>query len=406
MSCIFCLIVRHPRARLKTIQTNKQTKNELHANHRFTLRRVCLSTTESSRASTFILKDSTGHIDSFVITAPPIENIIVEIIIIFNRINKRSPAEREMASSSQQQRERVKRSPWHQKPAASSRHPHHGSSVRSQNHSAADHLDTTSKVVTQWMRVLAAVGCLLFIALISVNSIGDRRSAGRVTYYHRVESTTQGAVSDATAESPSSRCRVGVLTATWDEKRYQHAQSLCARLNDGSDSPRSSISRCDVISAFDGTQIDGLFLEKMAREGDVVVPVLRDNKKQALLASVATGRTRARMTDLHSSMSRRGFEGIGSVANVLSHVELARSFLDTEGDCFIMLEDDAGLAEHFDAKIARLLRQLRYEGMAAAHFRETRAEGNRKTERRLDGCFDNNHAGDSQAVDPDRLHIT
>ena len=75
-------------------------------------------------------------------------------------------------------------------------------------------------------------------------------------------------------------------------------------------------------------------------------------------------------------MMYQGFEGIGSVANVLSHVELARSFLDAQGDCFIMLEDDAGLAEHFDAKIARLLRQLRYEGMApAAHIREQRERG-------------------------------
>ena len=221
------------------------------------------------------------------------------------------------------------------------------------------------------------------------------------------------------------KCVVGVVTAVWNASRIDNAKALCERLTNGGsvqtarrrnayeeeggdedvdvDKDKNiwksreyavyvrdkdkdtttmndetevddeegndnaaldyTVDECVVFAGVDGRQIDGDFLMALARAGDEIAPVLRENKL----------RQPGKVTTNDSS-SRHGFEGPGSVANAMSHSDLAEYFLNREdptttttatdrpSDCFIMFEDDAAPVPEFDAKLGTLLAALDEEG--------------------------------------------
>ena len=115
------------------------------------------------------------------------------------------------------------------------------------------------------------------------------------------------------------QCTIGVITAYWRKDRSEQAKRLCERFR------LNKCVNCFIFNAFDGRSLNLSSLSALVELGDIHVSSEKKTRN-----------------GLH------GFQGSGSVANVISHIELARHFLepvnfaeeemDKDLSCFIMLE--------------------------------------------------------------------
>ena len=135
------------------------------------------------------------------------------------------------------------------------------------------------------------------------------------------------------------RCAAGIIASTWNEERTNGARVLCSRLE-------KLGFPCQVWPAYDGRTMSSAELMKLARSGTDVAPGPKRGWR-----------------------GREGFDGVSNLANVLSHINLARHFARMEEekeesfDCYMMFEDDAAITESFAPEFYSVLHTLEERNM-------------------------------------------
>jgi len=157
---------------------------------------------------------------------------------------------------------------------------------------------------------------------IEMNEINDRID---------MKESSSRSSSSSSSSGNIRRCITGVITAEWIEERSVGARALCDKLT-GQGFP------CVVWPAYDGRNMTASDLMSLARSGEDIAPGPKTGWR-----------------------GRKGFNSVRNVANVLSHIHLARHFFQKEEeegrkfDCFMMFEDDASVGDNFAMEFHDLL---------------------------------------------------
>ena len=187
---------------------------------------------------------------------------------------------------------------------------------------------------TRLVYLVASLTVILIIQQLYFVYLNRKNANWRISYVHHHGVNAEEHVK--IDSDVGKRCTIGIITAHWSEQRLAHAQHLCQKIlsNRMNYHTKNQIIDCFIFDAFDGRSLSVSSLSSLVQQGDVEVS----------LRSTISSKSGAKMK---RSNSRHGFEGIGSVANVISHIQLARHFLttmeategvDRDSSCFIMLE--------------------------------------------------------------------